>query len=83
MVHDSIKHDLKLDSIVCVYSVCLNRKKGLRGIVCGRITYLFTLVNCVFTFDDICPPSMVEPVAVADLVAVETLFPSAVLKNII
>ena len=79
MVHDSIKHDLKLASIgLCL--LCLpEKKKGLRRIVCGRITYLFTLVNCVFTFDDICPPSMVEPVTVA----VETLFPSAVLMNII
>ena len=42
-----------------------------------RITYLFTLADCVFTFVDIRPPCMVKPVAF------EKLFSSAVLKNII
>lgn len=68
--------------LICVYYILVTKLINHSSVSLAFSSLVLEACNGS-TFDDICPPSMVEPVAVADLVAVETLFPSAVLKNII
>lgn len=68
--------------LICVYYILVTKLINHSSVSLAFSSLVLEACNGS-TFDDICPPSMVEPVTVADLVAVETLFPSAVLKNII
>ena len=72
VVRDSIKHDLKL-AFLFMSTLFTWTETNIKG----EKFALSILADCIFTFDDIRPPSIVEPVAV------EKLLSSAVLKNII